>query len=243
MLTNAIAQNDEVIPQNTIPNSSDIGRQLKRLRVAEGMTDVEGSIITTEDVGERGIKFVRMSIQNIAQNADAEEAAMSAVLSEKINSECRPNGEIDRTIQTKQTNLENSLLTAMREMEGRMTTQMREMEGRMATQMTEMEARISTRIDDVEASLINSESRENARRLNQFRRSLNSTLFPLPNNRGGIPPSFPATVGSFWNSTFGGRSVEQLLIFYGLANVGTAIEKKQRLAFFCGVQTAATANE
>lgn len=99
MLRNQDALNDEQVPAGQVPTHNSVGKQFKRLKTAEALSEADSVLIVTDTtVGERGVGFVDLANQVIAQNVNPQQAGMAAVLAGVIQAACQPNGAIHNAI-------------------------------------------------------------------------------------------------------------------------------------------------
>ena len=94
------ALNDENVLPNQVPTHAEIGRQFKRIRTAEILSDcVSTPQVQDQSLGQRASHFVDMSLANIVGQPPQGEnppwiAAMGAVVQQAIDNACGPNGAI-----------------------------------------------------------------------------------------------------------------------------------------------------
>ncbi|KAJ3250783.1 hypothetical protein HK103_003176, partial [Boothiomyces macroporosus] len=88
---------DENLPPNQIPTPENIGRQAKRLKIAQTAVDFEDSPVTERDVGDRTTRLVSMSMERLVNRADDE--GIVGAFGAAIHAACQPDGPISTAIQ------------------------------------------------------------------------------------------------------------------------------------------------
>jgi hypothetical protein len=88
---------DESVPPNKIPDAGIIGRQLKRLKMAQEIVDFNDSPIEDADVGDRFTRAVEMSLDRIVNSNNHQQGTVAA-FDAAINAACEPGGAIHTMI-------------------------------------------------------------------------------------------------------------------------------------------------
>jgi hypothetical protein len=93
-----IALHDENINAQ-VPTKAEIGRQVKRVKTALAMSTIPDlPLVTDEVVGQRATKCTEMSLMNIANNPNGDQAGLIAIVVAAIQQACLPNGAISNAI-------------------------------------------------------------------------------------------------------------------------------------------------
>jgi hypothetical protein len=98
-----VAENDETIPPGQIPSDQQIGRQVKRLKVAQEMSNLpEFPSVTQDTVGQRATSLTAMGLQRLAQTEDTNEARLFEIVQLTLQAATQPGGSIHALFQSLQ---------------------------------------------------------------------------------------------------------------------------------------------
>jgi hypothetical protein len=194
---------DEALQPNQTPDAGAIGRQAKRLKIAQRIVDFDDSPIEDADVGDRFSRAVEMSLERIV-NSNNNQDGIVAAFGAAINAACQPGGAI------------HNMMIGACEPGGAIHNVM--------IGACQPGGAISN-LFIIERSI------NDARYVNDQIASSSGSINGLVAPNGQVPPGFPGTLGEFWSLDV--ATCNQLLEDYGLPANGTLDAKKKRLAFFC----------
>jgi hypothetical protein len=232
------ALNDENINGN-VPTAAEIGRQVKRVKTALALSSIPDlPRVTDEVLGQRAAKFTEMSLMNITNNTNVNQAGLVAAVLVGIQQACLPNGPIAHAIQ--QACLPNGPIAhAIQQAclpNGPIADAIQQAclpNGPIADAIQQACLPNGPIASTINNSIDNLDLRMEARYFNSVIRSRNVELMPVSNKQGHIPDQFPLTLGDFWDLNT--PNLNQLLQHYALNIQGNANEKKSRLARYCHI--------
>jgi hypothetical protein len=224
------ALHDENRDPNQVPTHGDIGRQYKRLKVADNLSDmVDAQNVTETTVGERTVGLVNLSLQSLTDTMDPSQAGLIAVIqtavTNAINTACGPDGAVTNAISTAcgpNGAVTNAINTACGP------------NGAVTNAINTACGPDGAVTNAITAALLVTELKAIARQKNSQIRSPTGTIFALVNSAGVPVDPFPATLGDFWSLDLG--SINHLLVAYRLGTQGNLAAKRRRLAEFCNIQ-------
>ncbi len=224
----------------TIPTLSELGGQAQRIQVAMlGLTSLQenGSpSISREVLADRLVSFIAMYSSYCIGNPDhlittrdfAEGGLLDQIFSSALERSVRPGGAIYGAIEdaiTRSTARGGAIDDAIT----RSTTR-----GGAMYRLLETSTEPGGLIDNcVQNAFDNRDAINESKEENKRSRFADDPIVAVPNRRGLLPTTFPATIDAFFE--LGSTQINTLCRFYGISRTGTVLVRRNKVAKHCGI--------
>ena len=242
----------------TIPTLSELGGQAQRIQVAMlGLTSLQenGSpSISREVLADRLVSFIAMYSSYCIGNPDhlittrdfAEGGLLDQIFSSALERSVRPGGAIYGAIEdaiTRSTTRGGAIYGAIEDAITRSTARGGAIDDAITRSTTrggamyrllETSTEPGGLIDNcVQNAFDNRDAINESKEENKRSRFADDPIVAVPNRRGLLPTTFPATIDAFFE--LGSTQINTLCRFYGISRTGTVLVRRNKVAKHCGI--------